>query len=405
MKPADVLSSAEAPIDASPAAGALGRATRLVLRKAGQGTWPVVGGLVGVCVVFQLLNDRFLTPQNLYFLTLQNAPAAVIAIGIVLVLLVGEIDLSAGYVSGVAGAALGVLTVREGLPDWAGIVGAVALGSAIGTLQGGIVAWLRVPSFVVTLAGLIGWMGLQLWLLGDDGTINFRYDGFIGRITHTDLSRPLGWSLGALVVIAYAVSVLSDRRRRLAAALEVPHRKTVALRIGGLAAGVLGPVAVLDAYQGVPVALVLVVGLAAGLDLLLRRTRFGRGLIAVGGNTETARRAGIRVTRVRVAAFSLCSTLAAVGGILAASRSYAVGQSSGGFDVLLMAVAAAVIGGTSLFGGRGRTYSALLGMLVLGAIQSGLLLLQLGTEARYMITAVVLLGAVALDSIARRAAS
>ena len=394
------------PVDGLPVTGelGLGRGARLALRKAGQGTWPVVGGLVGVCVVFQLLNDRFLTPQNLYFLTLQNAPAAVIAIGIVLVLLVGEIDLSAGYVSGVAGAALGVLTVRDGLPDWAGIVGAVALGAAIGTLHGGIVASLRVPSFVVTLAGLIGWMGLQLWLLGDDGTINFPYDGFIGRITHTDLSRPLGWSLGAFVVVVYAGSVLSDRRRRRAAGLDVAPSSTVALRIGGLTVGVLGPVAVLDAYQGVPVALVLVVGLAAGLDLLLRRTRFGRGLIAVGGNTETARRAGIRVTRVRVAAFALCSTLAAIGGILAASRSYAVGQSSGGLDVLLMAVAAAVIGGTSLFGGRGRTYSALLGMLVLGAIQSGMLLLQLGTEARYMITAVVLLGAVALDSIARRAA-
>jgi D-xylose transport system permease protein len=198
--------------------------------------------------------------------------------------------------------------------------------------------------------------------------------------------------------------VLTDRSRRVTAGLDVPTPAVVVLRIGGLAAGVLGAVAVLDAYQGVPVALVLVVGLAAGFDVLLRRTRFGRGLIAVGGNTETARRAGIRVTRVRVAAFALCSTLAAVGGILAASRSYAVGQSSGGFDVLLMAVAAAVIGGTSLFGGRGRTYSALLGMLVLGAIQSGLLLLQLGTEARYMITAVVLLGAVALDAVARRAA-
>lgn len=374
-------------------------------RTAGElGVWPVVAGLVVICLVFQALNDRFLTPQNLYFLVLQNVAAAVIAIGIVLVLLIGEIDLSAGYVSGVAGAALAVLTVRHGLPDPVGIAGALALGTLIGLLQGGVVAWLRVPSFVVTLAGLIGWMGLQLWLLGDEGTINIPYDGFIGRLTHTDLAPPFAWSLAAVVIVGYAASVLLHRRRRLAAGLDASPPRAVALRVGGLAAGVLATVAVLGAYQGLPVALVLVVGLAAAGDQLLRGTRFGRGVIAVGGNAETARRAGIRVTRVRVCAFALCSTLAAVGGILAASRSYAVGQSSGGFDVLLMAIAAAVIGGTSMFGGRGRTYSALLGMLVLGCIQSGMLLLQLRTEVRYMITAVVLLGAVALDSLARRGA-
>lgn len=372
------------------------------LRSGELGAWPVVAGLVVICVVFQSLNDRFLTAQNLYFLVLQNAAPAMIAVGIVLVLLLGEYDLSAGSVSGVAGAALAVLTVRNGLPEWLGLLGALALGAAIGTVHGTIVARLGVLSFVVTLAGFVGWQGLQLWLLGDEGTINIPYESFVGRLTHTDLAPALGWSLGAAVILAYGAATLWQRRRRSAAGLAVPSPVRTAVRVGALGAGVLICVAVLGAYRGVPVALVVVVGVAVGLDLVLRRTRYGRGIFAVGGNAEAARRAGIRVTRLRISVFALCSTLAAAGGILAASRSYAVGQSSGGGDVLLMAIAAAVIGGTSLFGGRGTTYSALLGMLVLGSIQSGMLLLQLDTEVRYMITAAVLLGAVALDSLSRR---
>jgi len=381
---------------------AVAEAFRRRLRSGELGQLPVILGLIVIAVVFQSLNSNFLTAQNLYFLTLQMVSVGAIAVGIVLVLLLGEIDLSAGSVSGVAGAVLAVVTVRNGLPDWAGILCALALAAAIGTLHGTILAWIGVPSFVVTLGGLMGWQGLQLWLLGPQGTINFPYNGFVGKIAHTNLTRPVGWLLAAVAVLLYLVSGLLDRRRR--ARVQLPARPVAGLlaRAVTLAVVVFGAVAILNAYAGVPIALVILVGLVVGFDLVLRRTRFGRSIFALGGNIEAARRAGIPVNAIRISVFALASTLAAVGGILAASRLYSVGQSSGGSDTLLLAIAAAVIGGTSLFGGRGSTYSALLGALVLGSITSGMLLLSLDTSVRYMITAAVLVGAVVLDSLARR---
>lgn len=381
---------------------ALADALQRRVRSGELGPLPVIAGLIIIAVVFQSLNSNFLTAQNLYFLTLQMVSGGAIAVGVVLVLLLGEIDLSVGSVSGVAGTVLAVVTVRNGLPDWAGILCALAVAAAIGTLHGGIFARVGVPSFVVTLGGLMGWQGLQLWLLAPQGTINFPYDGFIGKITHTNLTRPLGWALAAVVVLLYLGAGLLDRRRR--ARIHLPTAPVAGLlaRAVALAVVVFGAVAVLNAYAGVPIALVILVGLVVGFDLVLRRTRFGRSVFAIGGNVEAARRAGIPVTAVRISVFALASTLAAVGGILAASRSYSVGQSSGGSDTLLLAIAAAVIGGTSLFGGRGSTYSALLGALVLGAITNGMLLLSLDTSVRFMITAAVLVGAVVLDSLARR---
>jgi D-xylose transport system permease protein len=372
------------------------------LRSGELGQLPVILGLIVIAAVFQSLNSNFLTAQNLYFLTLQMVSVGAIAVGIVLVLLLGEIDLSAGSVSGVAGALLAVVTVRHGLPDWAGILCALALAAAIGTLHGTILAWIGVPSFVVTLGGLMGWQGLQLWLLGPQGTINFPYNGFIGKIAHTNLTRPVGWLLAAVAVLLYLASGLLERRRRVR--VQLPARPVAGLlaRTVALAVVVFGAVAILNAYAGVPIALVILVGLVVGFDLVLRRTRFGRSIFALGGNIEAARRAGIPVNAIRISVFALASTLAAVGGILAASRLYSVGQSSGGSDTLLLAIAAAVIGGTSLFGGRGSTYSALLGAMVLGSITSGMLLLSLDTSVRYMITAAVLVGAVVLDSLARR---
>ena len=375
---------------------------RMRLRSGELGPLPVILGLLVITVVFQSLNSNFLTAQNLYFLTLQMVAGGAIAVGIVLVLLLGEIDLSAGSVSGVAGVILAVLSVRNGLPDWLGILGALAVAAAIGTLHGVTFAKLGVPSFVVTLGGLIGWQGLQLWLLSPQGTINFPYNGFVAKITHTNLTRPVGWVVAILVVLLFLGSQLLEQRRRIQ--VQLPARPTISVieRTAALALCVFGAVAILNAYAGVPVALVIFVGLVVGFDWVLRRTRYGRSIFAVGGNVEAARRAGISITGIRISVFALSSTLAAVGGILATSRSYAVGQSSGGSDTLLLAIAAAVIGGTSLFGGRGSTYSALLGALVLGAIQSGMLLLSLDTSVRYMITAAVLVSAVILDSIARR---
>jgi D-xylose transport system permease protein len=372
------------------------------LRTGELGAWPVVIGLILIWVVFQSLNDRFLTPQNLSNLTLQIAATGTISVGVVLVLLLGEIDLSVGSVSGVAAAALAVLTVRHGVPDVPAILLVMAFGAAIGFTQGTIFAKIGVPAFVVTLAGLIFWQGLQLYLLSPQGTINIPYDGFIADLTHTNLTRTVGWVVGALTVAAYAVSTLSERRRRAAAGLPAPTVTVTALRVIGLGAVVAATVAVLNAWQGVPVALLIFVGIVVVVDLVLRRTRYGRNVYAVGGNAEAARRAGINVAAIRISVFSLASMLAATGGILTASRGYSAGQSTGASDTLLIAIAAAVIGGVSLFGGRGSPYGALVGSLVLGSITSGMFLLQLESSIRFMITALVLLAAVILDSLSRR---
>lgn len=372
------------------------------LRTGELGAWPVIIGLIVIWVVFQSLNDRFLSPQNLSNLTLQIVATGTISVGVVLVLLLGEIDLSVGSVAGVAAAALAVLTVRHGWGDVAAIVAALLLGAAIGAVQGTVFARLGVPAFVVTLAGNIGWQGLQLYLLKPEGTINLPYTGFIGEVTHVNLGRGTGWLIGVLAVLAYAAAVLVDRRRRTAAGLPTRSLTGSLLRVAGLAVLVAVTVAVLNAWQGVPAALLILLFLVVVMDLVLRRTRYGRSIFAVGGNVEAARRAGINVALIRISVFALTSMLAALGGILTASRGYAAGQSTGAADTLLVAIAAAVIGGVSLFGGRGSTYGALLGSLVLGSITSGMFLLQLDSSVRFMITAAVLLAAVILDSLSRR---
>jgi D-xylose transport system permease protein len=372
------------------------------IRSGELGAWPVIIGLIVIWIVFQTLNDRFLTPQNLSNLTLQIAATGTISVGVVLVLLLGEIDLSVGSVAGVAAATLAVLAVRHGWGDVAAMVAVLALGALIGVLHGTIFAKLGVPAFVVTLAGNIGWQGLQLFLLAPQGTINLPYQGFIANLTHTNLGPALGWIVGALVVLAYAAAVFVNRRQRQAAELPLTPVRQPVVRTIGLAVIVGATVAVLNAWQGVPVALLILVGIVAVTDLVLRRTRYGRNIFAVGGNAEAARRAGINITAVRISVFALASFLAALGGILTASRGYSAGQSTGAGDTLLVAIAAAVIGGVSLFGGRGSTYGALLGSVVLGSITSGMFLLQLESSIRYMITAAVLLAAVILDALSRR---
>ncbi|HEX6075004.1 MAG TPA: sugar ABC transporter permease [Micromonosporaceae bacterium] len=378
------------------------RAVGRRLRTGELGSWPVVIGLAVIWLVFQSLNESFLTPQNLSNLALQIAATGAISVGIVLVLLLGEIDLSVGSVSGLAAAMLAVFAVRNGVPDPAGIVVVVLICGVIGVVHGLIITKVGVPSFVVTLAGLIGWQGLQLYVLGPQGTINFPYEGFVARLTHTNLTLAAGWALGVVAVVCYLAAILLDQRRRRAAGLPLRGTRQVVLRVGTLAAGAAATVAVLNAWQGVPLALAILVALVVGFDLVLRKTRYGRSIFAIGGNVEASRRAGLNVDRIRISVFGLASAMAAVGGILAASRVYSAGQQSGGNDVLLLAIAAAVIGGTSLFGGRGSTYSALLGMLVIGSITSGMLLLQLGSAERFMITGAVLLAAVILDSLSRR---
>ncbi|GAB3461569.1 ABC transporter permease [Streptomonospora sediminis] len=366
------------------------------------GPLPVIVGLIVISVVFQLMHERFLSPQNLSNLTVQVAAVGLMTTGVIMVLLLGEIDLSIGSVAGASAAVLAVLSVRMGVPEWAAILAAVGTGLVIGILHGTMFAKVGVPAFVVTLAGLLGWQGLQLQLLGSDGTINISDDGLIASLTHTFFVPAFGWGIAAVAVAVFVVFTLIGERRRAAAGLMAKPPMEIAVRSLALAVPVFGAVFILNQYKGVPLAFLIFVGFVVAFDLMLRKTRYGRMVFAVGGGAEAARRAGINVDLVRISVFALASMLSAIGGILLVSRSFSASLDTAAGEELMMGIAAAVIGGTSLFGGRGNAYSALLGGLVLGAITSGLYLLQMGTPVRFMITALVLLIAVTLDAVSRR---
>ncbi|MFG1792845.1 sugar ABC transporter permease [Nocardia sp. NPDC049149] len=374
------------------------------LRRGEVGSVPVAIGLVIIAIVFYRLNAHFLSAENLTNLALQMAATGTIALGIVLVLLLGEIDLSAGSVSGLTAVVMTLLYVRHGWNTVFAVLAAIAVGAAIGLLHGLMRTMLSMPSFVVTLAGLIGWQGLMLYLLGKEGTVNLPFDRGIATISDTWLPAMLGWLLVVLLAGGHLAASLVTRHQRVHAGLDASTPVWIVVRSGGLAALLGGVVLVLNTDRGVPLTLVIFGGLVLVVDLILRRTVFGRRIYAVGGNAEAARRAGINVTGIRIAAFVGCSALATLGGILAASRLVAVNQSSGGSDILLNAIAAAVIGGTSLFGGRGRAYAALLGILVIQSITNGMLLLNVDSSVRFMVTGAVLAISVAIDSVARRGA-
>lgn len=366
------------------------------------GQLPVVVGLVVIWTVFSLASGgTFLTPFNLTNLALQSAAVGTIAIGVVFVLLLGEIDLTVGIVSGLAAGVMAVLNVTMGVPGPIAVLGALAAGTLIGLLQGTWMTRFRIPSFVVTLAGLIAWQGALLFVLGKTGTLNIR-DGFITGIAGTFFTGIVGYALGALLVLYIAVTALTTRRSRIAASLPAEPIVVLAIRVSVMAVLVAIAILVLSQDRGVPLSLVSLVALIVLMDWVARRTRFGRMVFAVGGNAEAARRAGIKVDRVRVAVFGLASLFAAWGGVLAASRLLAVNQSAGSGDVLLNAIAAAVIGGTSLFGGRGTVWAALLGILVIQSISNGMDLLSFESSVKFMITGGVLLTAVTIDAVARR---
>ena len=382
----------------------IAKAARDRLRRGELGYLPVAVGLVLIAAVFQSLNDRFLTAENLTNIALQMTATGTIALGVIMVLLLGEIDLSVGSASGLCAVVMTILCVRYGWNPVVSVAAAVAAGAAVGALHGLMFTQLHMPSFVVTLSGLIGWLGLMLYLLGPAGTINLPFDRGIAALSNTWLPGWLAWLVVAAAAGGHLAAALATRARRIRAALPAAGAAWAAARSLGLAVLLAAAFLVMNADRGVPLILVVFGGLVVGLDLLLRRTVFGRRMYAVGGNPEAARRAGIRVARVRVVAFVIASSLAAVGGILAASRLGSVSQSSGGSDILLNAIAAAVIGGTSLFGGRGRTYAALLGILVIQSIANGMTLLSVDSSVRFMVTAGVLALAVAVDSLARRGA-
>jgi D-xylose transport system permease protein len=357
--------------------------------------------LAVIWTIFQLANDRFLTGVNLTNLMLQVTAIGIISIGVVLVLLLGEIDLSIGAVSGLCAGIMAVLTVQHGWSPELAILVALLAGAGIGLINGFFNTFFGIPSFVVTLAGLIAWQGALLLVLGDTGTINLP-PSVITDLTSTFYGAGVGWTL-AVVVTAGTLGVgLLGRRRRQKANLEPPPLAGIVFRTVLVGAAMFIGVAILLSDRGVPLAVIILLGLTGLFAFITERTRFGRHIYAVGGNAEAARRAGIRVTRVRVTVFVIGSTMAAAGGIMAASRLIAVNQSSGSGDVLLNAIAGPVIAGTSLFGGRGTVWSALLGALVIGSISNGINLLGLESSVRFMITGGVLLAAVTLDAITRR---
>jgi D-xylose transport system permease protein len=373
-------------------------------RRLGQGelgALPVIVGIAVIWLIFWIANDRFLTPGNLTNLVLQVAAIGTISLGVVLVLLLGEIDLSVGAVSGLAAAVMAVLNVKQGWPGWLAILAGLATGAVIGALQGFWVTRFQVPAFVVTLAGFLAWTGALLVVLGETGTVNLS-DETITGLVNTFFIPLDAWLLAVLMIVAYTAGKLWERRRRAAAGLPVPPTQVLVTRIVVIAVALLAAAAVLAADRGLPLSMVIFVGLVFLVDILIRRTRFGRHVLAVGGNTEAARRAGIQVNNVRLVVFTLASTLAAAGGILAASRLFAVNQSSGASDTLLLAIAAAVIGGTSLFGGRGSAYSALLGGLVILSIENGMNLLGVESSTKFMVQGGVLLLAATVDALSRR---
>jgi D-xylose transport system permease protein len=324
-----------------------------------------------------------------------------ISVGVVLVLLLGEIDLSVGAVSGLCGAILAVLAEKKGWGAVPAILVAILTGTAIGFFQGSISTLLVIPSFIVTLAGQLAWQGAQLKVLGDTGTVNIT-NPTITDLTGTFFSDAVGWAIALVCVVGIVGSALARMRRRRAAGLEAEPMVSVAIRTGAASIAILAAVYIVNQDRGLPLAAVILVGFVVVFQTLTQRTRFGRYIYAVGGNAEAARRAGINVRRVRTIVFMLASTMAAIGGIMAASRLLAANQSSGGGDLLLLAIAGPVVAGVSLFGGRGTVWAALLGALVIGSISNGMDLLGLTSAVKYMITGAVLLAAVVIDALSRR---
>ena len=381
--------------------------------KAGElGSLPVIVGLAIIWAYFQSKESVFLSGRNLSNLILQIGVTGTIAVGIVLVLLLGEIDLSVGSVMILSSALLAWAVVNHNWAWYWGILFAVASGAAIGALQGAWFAWIGVPSFVVTLAGLLGWQGVQQHVLGSTGTINV-FESHVSAITDSYLPHVWGWILAIGASGLYALSRFSEAARRRHAGLPAQPIAVVVVRTAVVAAIALVVTAILngefknhwvfgDYSSGIPTAGVILLGLVIFFAWVTTRTKFGRYIFAVGGNAEAARRAGINVRLIQIIVFSLAGFLAAVGGLIQTSRLAAASLAINPGQVTLEAIAAAVIGGTSLFGGRGSVWSALLGALVIGSVGNGLDLIGKGPDVKLMVEGAILLLAVTLDAVARR---
>jgi D-xylose transport system permease protein len=379
------------------------------------GALPALAGVIVLAVVFTILSGKdFTNAYNFAYLILQGSAIAVFAMGLVFVLLLGEIDLSAGYTGGVSAAFVGKLMNDHGFNWVLALLGGIALGAVIGLVIGLLVSRLGVPSFVVTLAFFLALQGVLLLMTGAGGTIPYR-DEHVLAIMNNNMPLWLGWTFAVLTVVAFAALGFSRRLQRARAGLPTPTLLVWALKSVTFTVVVIAATTYLSrersrntflaSLKGVPIVIVIVAGLLVVLTFLLTRTAWGRHVYAVGGNTEAARRAGINVSRVKVSCFMMCSALAAIGGVLLASRTNSVNPTTGGTDTLLFAVGAAVIGGTSLFGGKGRVLDALLGASVIAIITNGMTLQGQPQGRVYMITGLVLLLAASVDAVSRRRAA
>jgi D-xylose transport system permease protein len=385
--------------------GYMGRWVQRV--RAGElGSLPIVVGLVVIAAVFGTLDDTFFVERNFTNLLLQMAPVATIAIGVVFVLLIGEIDLSVAFVSAVGGVVMTLLLRPEASdwPWWAAIGAALACTTIIGLLHSIIITKAGVPSFVVTLAGLLIWSGVVLILTTEystAGTIRIQ-DATVVGIANDFLPPLWGWLVGAGVVAGFGLSQLQTARSRRASALLAKPALLTLLQTAGLALVTFAAVWYANRDRGVPTVILILLIVLVFWSFVAARLRFGRHVYAVGGSAEAARRAGINVDRVRIAVFMISGLMAGLGGIMFASRLRSVATNTGGGNLLLNVIAAAVIGGTSLFGGTGRVTAALLGALVIASIQNGMGLLNLASGPQFVITGGVLLGAVLMDAISKK---
>lgn len=407
MTASDTTADAAAEADAAPIGNSLADHARRRFEaiKAGDaGTLPVIVGLILIVSFFYSQNENFLTAGNFTNLMVQMAGVTTIAIGVVFVLLLGEIDLSIGYVSGIAGVVVAKLQFPDGSWETTGIVAivvAVMVTALIGLFHGSFVAIIGVPSFVVTLAGLLFWQGVILYSIGEQGVIVID-DSLVNNVSNYFFSDTGGYVIAAIAIALFALSSMSGVIGRRRHGIVTDNLVLVAMKLVGFTAIVLGAVYWANQERGFPVSFLLVIILLVFWTWVAERTTFGRHVYAVGGNAEAARRAGINVRGIRLRVFMISGAMAGLGGVIFASRLSSVDLNAGGGTILLDAIAAAVIGGTSLFGGRGRVISALMGSLVIATVANGIDLLGYSSAIKFMVTGAILLAAVTLDTISRR---
>jgi len=379
------------------------------VRSGDAGALPVIAGLIIISILFQSLNSKFLTAGNLVNLLIQGAVYMLLAMSEVYVLLLGEIDLSSGFVAGLGGVVMAEL-LKQGTdwPWWAAILVALVVTAAIGAFHGLLITGIGLPSFVVTLAGLLGWQGVMLLILGQGGVVPIS-DKVINNITSGQLTVAASWIVTLVIVVLYGLRTwVRDSRRRASGLVAPPVSLTILRIVGVFVAGVVVVLicntdrGVITPIKGMPYVIFVVLGVLVAWTFLLGRTRFGRYVYAIGGNPEAARRAGVNLSVIRTVCFTLASFTAGIAGIVYASRLRSVSTSIDGGTLVLYAVAAAVIGGTSLFGGRGKPAHAVLGGLVIAAIDNGMGLQGYSAYVRFIVTALVLLAAVTIDALTRR---